>query len=145
MLKDQPLSQVIFFSIDQTNKKIKQYAQKQFNLYGINITTDQWVLLKIIEENNAISQVALAELALKDTASITRMVDILEKKALVSRNAHTADRRKFTLMLTQKGISFIKKHMPVVESVRQQGIKNFSDKELTLLKSLLEKIADNMD
>jgi DNA-binding MarR family transcriptional regulator len=144
MANDQKLTEVIFFSIDQTNKKIKQYAQKQFNLHKIDITTEQWVLLKILEENERISQVRLAEIALKDTASITRMIDILENKELLTRTDDENDRRRFTLSLTSKGYAYIKQHMPVVKAVREQGIKGFSQQELATLKTLLEKMEKNM-
>ncbi len=144
MADNSKLTDVIFFSIDQTNKKIRQYAQKQFNLHQIDITTEQWVLLKILEENKGISQVQLAEIALKDTASITRMIDIMEKKNLLSRIDDANDRRRFTLSLTDKGLSYIKQHMPVVKAVREQGIKGFSRQELATLKALLEKLQKNM-
>jgi MarR family transcriptional regulator, transcriptional regulator for hemolysin len=144
MADEQKLNEVIFFSIDQTNKKIKQYAQKQFVLHHIDITSEQWVLLKILEENNGISQVQLAEMSLKDTASITRMIDILEKKELIARTDDPNDRRRFTLSLTTKGQAYIKQHMPVVQAIREQGIKGFSQEELSTLKRLLEKVEKNM-
>lgn len=145
MKQEIKLHEVIFFSIDQTNKKIKQYSQKKFSDSGLDITIDQWVLLKLIDENPDISQTRLAELAVKDTASVTRILDILEKKKLLSRNNNSEDRRKFTISMTEDGKNFITKHMPLVLELRKQGIKGINGEDLKTLRKLLKKIAENME
>ena len=55
------IENVIFFQIERTNKMARQNAQKEFDRLGLGITVDQWVLLKILDEEPDISQNELAD------------------------------------------------------------------------------------
>ena len=119
---DQQLSQVVNFMLEHTVRQMKQYSQAEMDKARMDVTVEQWVILKIIYQEKELTQVDLAGISLKDTASITRMIDILEKKELVIRNKDAADRRKYLITLTKKGNAFVIKHMPLVIKLRQQTI-----------------------
>src|SRR5687768_6069159 len=94
------LNDVILFIIDQTSKIARQYSQNEFDLLKIDVTVEQWVLLKIIHENEGLSQTVLAEKSHRDPASITRTLDLLEKKRLILRQPIPENRRQYNLKLT---------------------------------------------
>ena len=139
-----PLAEVIFYVIDQTAKQQKQYSQKQLDAVGAKVTVDQWVLLKTIDEFQPISQTELAAEAIKDTASITRMLDLLEKKGLVERTPDENDRRKYLIRLSKEGDYFVAQYMDLVIDLRKRGLEGFSEKEMSLLRSMLLRIQKNM-
>ncbi len=139
------LEEVIMFIIDQTSKSAKRYSQREFDEKGLGITIDQWVLLKIIERYDGLSQKELAEHALRDNASITRTLNLLEKKGFIHRSPLEDNRRQYSIILTQEGIAFIKEHMPMVKRHREKSISGFTKEELHMLKSMLMKIKKNFE
>ncbi|CAD5250515.1 MULTISPECIES: MarR family winged helix-turn-helix transcriptional regulator [unclassified Imperialibacter] len=138
------LSQVVLFMLDQTNKLAKQYSQKELDKRGAGITVDQWVLLKVIEADPGLSQRDLAEKSIKDPASITRMLDLLEKKGLIQREAIEGNRRQYMITVSKEGQKFINKHMAMVQSHRAKSLEGFSKKEVNKLKDMLLRIQGNM-
>lgn len=139
------IENIILFQIDKTSKISKLYSQREFDRLGIGITVEQWILLKIIEENNGMNQKELANKSMRDPASITRTLDLLNKKSLVERMPVENNRRRYSICLTNGGQAFIKKYMPVINSHRSKSIENLTEEELSLLMRLLKKIQKNME
>jgi MarR family transcriptional regulator, transcriptional regulator for hemolysin len=138
------LNNVVNFLMEQTVRQIRNYGQRQLDLLQSGITVDQWVLLKIIEEHGQISQVDIAQVALKDTASITRILDLLQKKGLIQRNDDDFDRRKYLISLTPDGKGFFNRMLPQISQIRDQVVKGLSKEEIQALKSTLNKIRQNL-
>ena len=78
-MKKQNLSNVYLFHLDKAAKQFKKLKNEIFKQRGIEITSDQWVLIKNINEAEGINQRELAKRTFKEPASVTRILDILEK------------------------------------------------------------------
>lgn len=135
---------VILFQIDKTSKVSKQYSQKEFDRLGMDITVEQWILLKIIEESDGLTQKELANKSLRDPASITRTLDLLSKKGFVERNPVEDNRRQYSISLKKKGVAFIQEYLPVIQSHRAKSIEGISQEDLDTLQQVLTKIQENM-
>lgn len=144
MKSEEKLSEVVNFLLEQTVRQIRGYAQRQLDTLESGITVDQWVLLKIIDERRQISQVELAQVSQKDTASITRILDLLQKKDLIRRVDDDYDRRKYLISLTPAGQEFVDRNFPFVNGIRGQIVKGLSAEEIKSLKGILEKIRQNV-
>jgi len=138
------IENIILFQIDKTSKISKLYSQREFDKLGMGITVEQWILLKIIEENDGLTQKELADKSLRDPASITRTLDLLNKKGFVDRKPVEDNRRQYSISLTKQGGSFIDKYLPVINSHRAKSIDGISQDELNTLNRLLGKIQQNM-
>lgn len=134
----------IIFQIDKTSKLSKLYSQREFDRMELDITVEQWILLKIIHEHTPIFQKELAEKSLRDPASITRTLDILERKGFIRREASAVNRRQHNIVLTKTGASFINKNLPLINRHRAKSLEGFSGEEVETLSRLLKKIRDNM-
>jgi DNA-binding MarR family transcriptional regulator len=139
------LSDIIFYSIEKSIKTYRQFAQKNISKAGIEITIDQWLVLKTIEEDNTISQKDIATKTFKDVASITRIIELLVQKGYLSRNLKSQDRRRFELILTDEGNTIIEKMQPYIQINRAQALKNITDEEIINLHSTLSKIILNIN
>jgi DNA-binding MarR family transcriptional regulator len=137
------LDRVIFYSLDKTIKTYRQFAQKRFLEQGFDITIDQWLVLNAIYEKPDITQFDIAGKVFKDTASVTRIIDLLIKKGLLKREVHSSDRRRFTLELTAEGRKLINKITGVVEQNRAIALQGITEKELIRMKETLNEIIDN--
>ncbi|MEQ9262322.1 MAG: MarR family transcriptional regulator [Owenweeksia sp.] len=138
------IENVILFQLDRTNKMAKQHSQLAIDRQNMGITVEQWVLLKIIEESNELSQKDLAKKSLRDPASITRTLDILEKKKLIRREAIPQNRRQYNIILTAQGKEFVNQNMELIKELRKQSVNGFTLKELDILRSFLLRMQENM-
>ncbi len=139
------LDQIIFYSLEKSIKSYRQFAQKNITKNGFDITIDQWLVLKTIENNAGMTQQQIAINVFKDYASITRIIEILVTKNFLERDFHSADRRRFDLSITKLGFETLKRLTPIIESNRKQALKGFTQSEIELLKKLLNKLTKNCE
>ncbi len=137
------LEQTIFYELEKTIKSYRQFAQRNIKYINIDITIDQWLLLKTIKDNPELSQKKIAEIVFKDYASVTRMIELMVKKEYLIRSFHEDDRRRFKLKLTLKSEKIYNELVPIVLSNREIALSGLSEKDLSKLSELLQKISNN--
>ncbi len=138
------IEDVILFQIDLTNKMARQYSQKDFDRLKLGISIEQWVILKIIEESVSLTQKELAKKSYRDPASITRTLDLLEKKHLIVRQDIANNRRTYNLLLTNEGKKFVDTNLKIIQGHRANSVKGLTKDELEQLSSILKKMRENM-
>ncbi|MFW0739282.1 MarR family winged helix-turn-helix transcriptional regulator [Flavobacterium sp. T12S277] len=131
------------YSLEKAIKEYRRLAQKNITKVVKDITVDQCLVLIILNDNPDISQNELANLVFKDSASITRMIELMVKKEYITRTIHLEDRRKFNLEITKKGIKTLQEIQPVIETNRQTALQGLSIEEIALLDKTLHKIIIN--
>ncbi len=134
----------IYFQIELTARKIRKFGQDILNQHGINITIEQWLVLKTISEHEGINQLKIGELLLKDKPTISRMIRNLVKEEYIIKETSNHDLRQFVISLSTKGKDLINDLYPIIENIRNQGLSNLSSEEQTTLDTLLLKIQDNI-
>lgn len=82
---------------------LNRYLNRKFKLAGLGITTEQWSVLSCLWELDKQTQKYICDHTYKDKASITRLLDGLEKNGLVKRESDPSDRRTNLIHLTSKG------------------------------------------
>ena len=80
-----------------------------------------------------------------DTGSMTRMLDRLEAKDLISRTRSTDDRRRLQLELTPSGKRMAERLVAAIVKVLNRHLDGFSVAELELFKSFLRRMIANRD
>lgn len=138
------IEDVILYQIDLTTKVAKHYSQGELTRLGLGITIEQWIVLKIISENENSTQKELASKSYRDPASITRTMVILEKKGFIQRSAVPNNARAYYVNLTKKGVLFVDENMIIIKQHRELSIKGISEKDLNTLSNVLAKIRENM-
>lgn len=144
-MADEKLEDVLYYLVDKTNKVARRYSQEEFAKAGYDVTVDQWLVLKKIADNREINQAEVAAALFKDTASITRILQLLTKKKLVKKDYKENDRRHYLLSLTTKGEQFYKQLLPQVKAMRSQGVKDFTETEREQIKNLLSRMIKNLE
>ena len=122
-------------------KRFVQNAMKS----GLDISLDQWMVLGPIWQLESASQKELGEITLKDKTSITRLVDILEKKNLVVRVEDQIDHRIKRVILTNAGKQLFFDVLPIMEKTREQVRKDISDQDIETFKKVLSSIIVNLE
>lgn len=131
--------------LDCTARRVKQYAQAQFNLGNYGVTVDQWTVLKNLNKAANVSQKELAKLCGKDQPTLTRIVDLLVKKGFVERTIHENDRRSFIVQLSEKGHEKVAELEPNVREIRMKAWENLDESDFEDLQRILNTIYTNLE
>ena len=91
------------------------------------------------------SQNEIAKNTNKDAPKVNRIIEILLKKELVSKNNNSIDKRKSVICLSNKGKKMIEKINPEIIKFRNDGWKNLSDQDLNDLKRIMQTIYQNFN
>ncbi len=89
--------------------------RKIFNDFGI--TEQQWRVLRVLWEYDAVTINRLAELTLIPAPSLVGIIDRLERNEFVIRQRSQADRRKVNVVLIARGVELEDQVMPRVAAV----------------------------
>lgn len=105
-----------------------------------------WVLILLMREQNlTASPSVLAEKAGVTRATMTGLLDSLERTGLIERIPHDEDRRMLNVRLTEKGQQRLDEVMPDYYSRVALVMKELSEKDRNLLMEMLQKVGNRVD
>lgn len=133
------------FLLDRTARRVKQYAQRRFRELGMNLTVDQWILMKHLSEHDGMNQRELSEVVFKDTPTLTRIIDLLAEKGYVKREMDPEDRRCFMLSLTAEGTAKVNEYKEAVSRIRMQAWEGLNEADFLQFKRVLDTIYKNLE
>lgn len=105
---------------------------------GIN--EQKWRVLRVLDEEGAMEQTALAARACLLLSSLTRILKTMEGEGLLHRSADPADRRKSIVSVTDKGRALIHAHLPESEAIFRRLEARYGAKRMETLLDLLEEL-----
>lgn len=141
MASDNHIGKVIddLYAVD----RILTALQKKPNEYaGTWLHANEAHTLKLIAQNEGISQAELSEQMYRTTGATSVMVDKLVKKGLVNRSRADGNQRRYLLTLTEKGITVNQAHMDYDDSHArrvEEGL-GLSEEDLLITKRSLDRI-----
>jgi len=144
-MADRRLQDVLFYSLESAIKAYRRFAQGRLHDAGIDITVDQWLVLKTIHESSDLTLQQVGAAVFKDFASVTRIVQLLERKGLLRRTPHPTDGRRSELALTSAGMSVIRAAEPIVQANRRQALDGIDAEQVAQLRAVLKRITENCE
>ncbi|MEL6867474.1 MAG: MarR family transcriptional regulator [Bacteroidota bacterium] len=136
-------TEVYGFAIERTAKFIKRCFQQVLKKTGEEITVDQWVIMYELYKCDGLSQFEIGERTYKQAPAITRILDFLSSRNLITREAVPDDRRKFQIHLTQQGKQKVEKLLPMALEFRRKGWEGLTDEDMHHLLRILNRIDQN--
>jgi DNA-binding MarR family transcriptional regulator len=104
------------------------------------LTFSQWTTLVALHDGRITSAGDLAHNICHDAGSLTRLIDEMVKRGLVTRSRSEADRRVVSLSLTARGRSLVEQLAPRVMNLWNGILAGFSHAEIDTLISLLTRL-----
>jgi DNA-binding MarR family transcriptional regulator len=144
-MADRRLQDVLFYSLESAIKAYRRFAQARLHAAGIDITIDQWQVLNTIHESPDLTLQQVGTAVFKDFASVTRIVQLLERKGLLRRRPHPNDGRRSELVLTSAGEAVIRTVEPIAQANRRHALEGIDAEEVARLRALLKRITENCD
>ena len=135
--------QTVLYTLEQAIKAYRKLCQQNIDQVMPTLTVDQALTLMVLNKHPALSQQQVAELVFKDKASITRIIELLVQKGLLSRAMHPTDRRKFDLSLTAAGQHTLAQLAGTIELNQRTALQGLDEAELAQFRATLQKIIAN--
>ncbi|MCE7995952.1 MAG: MarR family transcriptional regulator [Roseivirga sp.] len=133
------------FLLERTFRITKLSFIKVFNKLQIDVTPDQWVLLDTLNSKGELTQKEISALSFKDAATISRIIDKLEKKELVTRRSEQKDKRKTTIKLTGKGSKTVDTCQGEIDKLRKHSWQNLTEDDYENFQRIMNQVFDNFD
>ncbi len=112
-------------------------------LTGFDLTAQQAVLL-LLAARQKVGPSQLKDRLGTDTAGMTRLLDRLEAKGLLTRSRHPDDRRAIIIEPTDAGRALVPRLAPIFRRVNGQLLAGLSEDEVLQLTTTLQRMLDNL-
>jgi DNA-binding MarR family transcriptional regulator len=141
MSTEQPLCHLL----GQTVRIYKNKLFTKFKENDIEITFEQFAILNLLYSSKDFTQQDLANQMQKNKSIILRQINSLLDKNYVERTRDDKDKRKKTLILTEKGISTLNQTRQLGNKVLDELFLGISENELLIFRHVLEKLMENSE
>jgi DNA-binding MarR family transcriptional regulator len=122
---------------------LDQALTKEPELAELEISGAQYVILSLLAQGAAESAAQLCKDISYDGGAMTRMIDRLEAKGLISRRPCPNDRRLNILALTDAGQEAIPKLRAVSVRILNHFLRGFSQSDARQLEAYLTRMLEN--
>src|SRR5512146_3052952 len=129
-----------FLSLVRTADHLLRGADELFKLYKLSIT--QYNVLRILRDGDSdgLPCKSIAERMVTRDPDITRLLDRLEARQLITRRRGTRDRRVVTVRITPAGLALLKELDQPVLDFHQDQLAHVPEAQLIALIDLLELV-----
>ncbi len=142
---DKVIDSSIAYLVGRTSRSIIKRLTKKFSDAGFDVSYEQWSILVHLYRKDGQTQQELSNIAVKDKAAITRLLNVLEKKNIVLRIPDRNDKRSKLVYLTNKAKEFKIEVIAVVEELLEEAKTSVTPEEMEQCKTTLDKIFNNFD
>ncbi|MGA3156453.1 MAG: MarR family winged helix-turn-helix transcriptional regulator [Steroidobacteraceae bacterium] len=122
---------------------LDQALAQEPEIAGLEISAAQYTILNVLEQRGVDSAAQLCKDISYDGGAMTRMVDRLEAKGLVSRRRSEDDRRLINLELTEEGRLAVPKLRACSAQVLNHLLRGFSATEVRQFEGFLARMLQN--
>jgi len=122
---------------------VARRLQKNFRNAGLEITIEQWSILYHLWKEDGLSQQELCTRTFRDKASITRLIDNIERLGLVERIASKDDRRVNLVYLTDAAKPLQEETYHLANQTMNEALQGISKEEIEIVKNVFQRVYEN--
>lgn len=141
-IRDFQLDEAVGYLIGRAKSSLSNLVTQR-TLSELGITSTQASMLFMIGSGRCQLAADLARHYGIDASAVTRLVDRLEKRQLLSRVRSSEDRRAVHLELTSDGYAIAARLPEIFCGVGDEALAGFTPEEVGFLKSMLRRILAN--
>ncbi len=138
-----PLDGYLPYLLNRAGTRIATAFSEEVRPLGVTLQT--WRVLAALNERDGRRMGDLSEVTSIEVSTLTRLIDNMEIKGLVSRRRDAADARAVTVHATPPGRRMTRMILPIAKRYEKVAIEGFSEAEVTVLKTALRRLFHNMD
>jgi MarR family transcriptional regulator, organic hydroperoxide resistance regulator len=135
-----PVEDHTFISLLKTADTLMQDLEQLLKPRGL--TGAQYNVLRILRgaEPEGLACSAIGEKMISHDPDVTRLLDRMEKRALISRQRQASDRRVVKTRITSEGLELLSRLDEPVSDLHKRQFRQVSQRRLREFRELLEKI-----
>jgi DNA-binding MarR family transcriptional regulator len=111
-------------------------------LRPLNVSAAGGLVLGLLRDRGVMSPSELGERLIVTRATVTGLVDSLERRGFVRRSINPVDRRSFLIEITPAGIDVLRELRTLVHGREKAWLSDFSDTDLRTYIELLHRVQD---
>jgi len=125
-------------------KYMRDSLNHRFRDAGFNVTSEQWILLVHLAQQDGISQQDLADRYHRSKVSAFNLIKKLEKRDLIIRRPDPVDGRRNRVFLTAKGRRLQHALIPLAKKNIAHMSRGVADEDIDRMKTIVRKITANL-
>ena len=130
--------------INRLSFVLRRDLQDRFREAGIKMGAEEWAVLLLLWQEDGQTPGALAHRSIKDQTTLTRLLDGMVRKGLVTREPDKEDRRRVRVNLTAKGAGMQATLVPIAAGLIEQSQRGISVDDLQTTRRVLREMTENM-
>jgi DNA-binding MarR family transcriptional regulator len=139
---NEPIENQVLVALRRIIRSIDIHSRNLVKQYGL--TVPQLVVLQEISKQGEITSGQIAKAISISQATLTGILDRLEKRGLVERHRSPVDRRKVIAKTTQAADSVLKSGLPLMQTSFVESFRTLQDWEQTMILSSLQRLVNLM-
>jgi DNA-binding MarR family transcriptional regulator len=122
---------------------INRNLYRNFRANGIDISPEQWTVLLYLWEKDGVTQQELCNATYKDKPSMTRLINNMEHRDLVRRDANDNDKRVNLIHLTEKGKGLEVRMRIITSRTLKNAFNGIANEDIDTCQKVLRQIFEN--
>jgi MarR family transcriptional regulator, organic hydroperoxide resistance regulator len=131
-----------FYLIARTARRYEMDMEDALQRIGMDLPS--WRAVMWLHEHNPSSVSEIADHGVIRLSTMTRVVQRLEKRGLVTLARRATDARVTDVYITPAGEEVVKQVRPVASRIYQTAFEDFDAAEIETLKELLRRVFENL-
>ena len=123
----------------------KKFLGPKLQVLGLTVGEGQARALRTLLEEGPMTQKQLADLCMRDAATMSRNIDRLEKAGLLKRENNPGCRRSYLICLTEEGKEKAKQVQKIFRELDERIWGDVPEKEMEQLYETLLRIERNLE
>ena len=130
----------LIYQLFMAQQKLRTYITNALHTESIRVTLGQAGILFLLQRDDGQTMTALSKTLGVKNATLTGLIDRLERSAFVMRRASKNDRRSIRIHITPEGIDECDKAKPVIKRVNEEIKSGFSQEQIEVFKRVLNSV-----
>lgn len=116
----------------------------QAELATAELTLGEWSHLRVLVDQDGLTQIAVCQRIGIQKASSTAVIDSLERRKLIRRVRNAADRRMYNIFITPHGRELCELARPRVTALNARARAGLTEEDAAALYRIMHTIIDNL-
>lgn len=130
--------------INHLSFQLRKQLEQAFSAQGQRATAEEWSMLLILNKHGALSPRDLSQLTLRDPTTVSRLLDRLETRELITRVRVRKDRRVVDIEMTDAGRALFANLAAIARVVIERSLDGISDSDIAQTIKTLQQMSANL-
>lgn len=130
------------YQVRRAHRRFDRFLNACLSRHGVK--TGFWYYLRVLWIRDGVSQKYLSDMTNVAENTTATIVNSMVEDGLVTRERDTEDRRRFSVLLTDRGRALEKKLMPYAAEINTVATEGIAEADLELCLSVLKRMSENL-